>query len=331
MSLLEWFALDRAGRARQGVFAFLVLASVVNAPRAETEGDPDYPGAATVAGSLSSIGSETMAPLMELWAEDFKRAHPGVDVRIQSSGSFAAPPALADGVAHLAPMSRMMNATEMSAFVARRGYQPTPVQVAVDAVMVVVHRANPIRGMSLAQLDAVFSSARKCGPGEDILRWGQLGLSEEWQERPVQVYSPGPVSGTRDYFRQQALCGGDFKNAALASSTSPALVRAVGNSLNAIGYVGLGHMIPGVRSVPLAVAPGAPWVTPSAANALAGTYPLARYLYIYIDKAPGRPLPSAVEAWLRMGLSERGQRLVARAGYIPLPSSVIPQQLTQLR
>jgi len=310
---------------RKGVSVFLLLALIASASRSERAADRP-----AGAGYLSSIGSETMAPLLDLWVEDFRRSHPEIDVSIQSAGSATAPPALADGVANLAPMSRVMSEVETAAFVSRRGYKPTPVRVALDAVMVIVHRQNPLRGLTLALLDAVFSSSRKCGRSEDFSLWGQLGLAGEWRARPVQPFGRGPVSGTHDYFRQQALCGGVFKDSIVNVSTSAALARAVGNSLNAIGYVGLGYRNPAVRPIPLAVAAGAPFIEPSAANALAGIYPLTRYLYIYMDKPPGRPLPFAVDALIRLALSERGQQDVARAGYIPLPVNVIPQELARM-
>jgi phosphate transport system substrate-binding protein len=173
--------------------------------------------------------------------------------------------------------------------------------------------------MTLAQLDAAFSASRKCEKGEDISIWGHLGLAREWRDRPLQMFGRGAASGTRDYFRQQALCGGDFKNAVVTQSTSAALVRAVANSLNAIGYAGL------------TVVTGTPFVEPSAANALAGTYLLTRYLYICVDKPPGRPLPSAIDAFIRLVLSERGLQSVARTGYIPLPVSLATRELMQLQ
>lgn len=315
-------------RLPRGVSAFVLLALIAGVVRAERAVDP---GPAAAAGRLSSIGSETMAPLLELWVEEFGHSHPEVAVSVQSSGSATAPPALADGVADIAPMSRMMNGLEVAAFVSRRGYEPTPVRVALDAVTVIVHRQNPVRGLTLAQLDGVFSSGRKCGSGEDFSLWGRLGLAGEWRTRPLQVFGQGPVSGTYEYFRQQALCGGAFKDSVATLPTSAALAEAVGNSLNGIGYAGLGHRNPAVRPIPLALSAGTPFIEPSAANALAGTYPLTRYLYIYVNKPPGQPLSVAVDAFIRLALSARGQQSVARVGYIPLPVGLITQELARLR
>jgi phosphate transport system substrate-binding protein len=319
-------SLGRASPPRRRVAAFVLLVLIAGVARAERAADRP-----AGAGYLSIVGSETMAPLLHLWLADFKRSYPDIPVSVQSAGSVTAPPALADGVANLAPMSRMMSEVETAAFASRRGYKPTPVRVALDAVTVIVHRQNPLRGLYLAQLDAIFSSTRKCGWGDDLSFWGQLGLAGEWRSRPFNAFGRGPVSGTRDYFREQALCGGVFKKSVVNVSASEGLVAEVGNSPNAIGYVSLGYTHPSVRAIPLAAAAGRPFIEPNPANALAGTYPLTRYLYVYADKPPGRPLPFAVDALIRLALSERGQQSVALSGYIPLPARLTSGELARVR
>ena len=194
MSIKQWL---RKSVAVAGASAFAVCL----APLALAELDPglkDYEVASGVSGNLSSIGSDTLANLMTLWAEDFKRAYPNVNIQIQAAGSSTAPPALTEGTANIGPMSRDMRDKEIEAFETRHGYKPTAVPVAIDALTVYVHKDNPIEGMSIAEVDAIFSSTRKCGGARDIVQWGQLGLGGAWEGRDMQLFGRNSVSGTYD-------------------------------------------------------------------------------------------------------------------------------------
>lgn len=156
----------------------------------------DYVRASGVSGNLSSIGSDTLNNLMTLWAEEFAKYYPNVNVQIQGAGSSTAPPALTEGTAMLAPMSRPMRQSEIQEFEARHGYQPTELPVAVDMLAVYVNRDNPIESLSLPQVDAIFSATRRCGAPADIQRWGDLGLTGDWENRDFTLYSRNAVSGT---------------------------------------------------------------------------------------------------------------------------------------
>ncbi len=145
---------------------------------------PDYERASGVSGNLSSVGSDTLANLMTLWAEEYKRFYPNVNIQIQAAGSSTAPPALTEGTSNLGPMSRKMKGKEMQAFEKHHGYKPLAIPVAIDALAVYVHKDNPIKGMSIADVDAVFSSTRKCKGKEDISNWGQLGTT--WPDRCLE-------------------------------------------------------------------------------------------------------------------------------------------------
>src|SRR3990172_4756179 len=135
---------------------------------------PEYKTASGVSGNISSIGSDTLANLMTLWAEEFKRLYPNVNIQIQAAGSSTAPPALTEGTSNFGPMSRAMKGEEIAAFEAKYGYKPTQIKVAIDALAVFVNKDNPIKGLNLAQVDAIFSATRKCGYSEDLTTWGQL-------------------------------------------------------------------------------------------------------------------------------------------------------------
>ena len=291
---------------------------------------PEYAKASGVSGNINSVGSDTLANLMTLWAEDFKKQYPNVNVQIQAAGSSTAPPALTEGTSNFGPMSREMKAEEIAAFESKYGYKPTAVGVSIDALAVYVHKDNPIAGLTIAQVDGIFSATRKCGYKEDVTTWGQVGLTGDWAAKPVQLYGRNSVSGTYGYFKEFALCKGDFKNNVNEQPGSASVVQGVTKSLSGVGYSGIGYKTSGVRAVPLAGADGKfEEATPE--NAISGAYPLSRLLYVYVNKAPNKPLPPLELEFMKMILSRVGQEVVVRDGYIPLPATVAAEQLQQLQ
>ena len=291
----------------------------------------DYERASGVSGNLSSVGSDTLANLMTLWAEEFKRNYPNVNVQIQAAGSSTAPPALTEGTSNLGPMSRKMKSGEIEAFEKKYGYKPTEIRVAIDALAVFVHKDNPIRGMTIPQVDAVFSSTRKCGFSENVDRWGQLGLSGAWATRDIQLYGRNSVSGTYGYFKKHGLCKGDYKNSVNEQPGSASVVQSVSASINGIGYSGIGYKTSGVKTVPLAKKEGEEFVEATAENAVSGKYPLSRFLYVYVNKHPNKPLPPLEREFIKLVLSKAGQQVVVKDGYIPLPASVAEKELEMLK
>ena len=305
----------------------LVLPAHLTAQVAVDEALPVYEKTSGVSGNLSSVGSDTLANLMTLWAEEFKRTYPNVNVQIQAAGSSTAPPALTEGTSNLGPMSRLMKDNEVQAFEQRHGYKPTPIAVAIDALAVFVHKDNPIEGLTLPQTDAIFSSTRTCGGSEDIANWGQLGLGGAWASRGIQLYGRNSVSGTYGYFKQHALCKGDFRNTVNEQPGSASVVQSVSASLNGIGYSGIGYTTSSVRAVPLASEPGKPFVDATPENAINGRYPLARFLYVYVNKEPGKELDPITLQFITLVLSQQGQVIVIKDGYIPLPATVAEREV----
>ena len=291
---------------------------------------PTYKKAAGVSGNLSSVGSDTLANLMTLWAEEFKRVYPNVNVQIQAAGSSTAPPALTEGTSNIGPMSRKMKDKELQAFEKRFGYKPTAVPVAIDALAVYVHKDNPIKGMSIKQVDAVFSSTRKCGGDKDISRWGDLGMTGAWKNRPFQIYGRNSVSGTYGYFKKKALCKGDYKTTVNEQPGSATVVQSVSASTNGIGYSGIGYKTSGVRAVPL-TKKGSKFIEATAENAAKGKYPLSRFLYVYVNKAPNKALAPLDKEFIKMVLSKAGQQVVIKDGYIPLSAKQVKKQLAKLK
>jgi len=286
---------------------------------------PTYDRVSGISGNLSSIGSDTLNNLMTLWAEEFRSYYPNVNIQIQGAGSSTAPPAITEGTANFGPMSRQMKDGEVQTFEEKHGYPPTHIPVAIDALAVYVHRDNPIEGLSIQQVDAIFSATRRCGHDSDITRWGQLGLGGAWRNRDITIYGRNSVSGTYGYFRKNALCDGDFKQTVNEQPGSASVVQGVSETINGIGYSGIGYITSGVRAVPLAREHGSTPVAPTAEACISGEYPLARFLYIVVNKHPNRDLSPRDREFLKMVLSKQGQEAVVRDGYIPLPASVVEE------
>jgi phosphate transport system substrate-binding protein len=306
------------------VAAVLAIGASIASAGAEVDKDLHvYEKASGVSGNLSSVGSDTLANLMTLWAEDFKRAYPNVNVQIQAAGSSTAPPALTEGTSNLGPMSRKMKDKELESFESKYGYKPTAVPVAIDALAVFVHKDNPIEGLTIAQIDAIFSSTRKCGAPDDVKAWGQVGMTGPWQGRDIQIFGRNSVSGTYGYFKKEALCKGDFKNGVNEQPGSASVVQSVSTSINGVGYSGVGYQTPSVRPVPLAKDDKSGFVEASSENATNGTYPLSRFLYVYVNKAPNKPLAPLEREFFKLVLSKQGQEVVVKDGYVPLPAKVV--------
>lgn len=316
------------------ITAVLLLSAVIpSAALAQAEVDenlPEYQKVSGVSGNLSSIGSDTLNNLMTLWAEEFKRIYPSVNIQIQGAGSSTAPPALTEGTANFGPMSRKMKDQEIEAFERRHGYKPTPVPVAIDALAVFVHKDNPIEGLTIPEVDAIFSSTRSCNHPEGVTRWGQLGLSGPWADRGIQLFGRNSVSGTYGYFKKNALCGGDFRNNVNEQPGSASVVQSISGSLNGIGYSGIGYTTSSVRTVPLARDKDGDYVEATSGNAVDGSYPLARFLYVYVNKSPNEPLPPLEREFFKMVLSRQGQQTVVRDGYIALPAQVAERELAKV-
>ena len=291
----------------------------------------DYVKASGVSGAVISVGSDTLANLMTLWAEEFKKLYPNVNVQIQAAGSSTAPPALTEGTSNFGPMSRKMKDREIASFENKYGYKPTAIPVAIDALAVYVNKDNPIKGLTIPEVDAIFSATRKCGYSGDIRNWGQLVLTGAWMNRPIQIYGRNSVSGTYGYFKEAALCKGDFKDSVNEQPGSASVVQGVTKSINGIGYSGIGYKTSGVRAVPLSKNEDSGYIEASPENAITGKYPLARFLYVYVNKHPNKPLPPLEGEFIRMLLSRTGQNVVLKDGYIPLPAIVASKQLSQIQ
>jgi len=290
-----------------------------------------YKQTSGVSGNINSIGSDSLNNVMTLWAETFGKFYPNAKVQIEGKGSSTAPPALIAGTAQLGPMSRAMKGTEIDQFEKKYGYKPTQIRTSVDALGVFVNKDNPIKCLTITQADAIFSKSRRQGYKEDITTWGQLGLTGEWAAKPISLYGRNSASGTYGYFKEHTLKNGDYKDTVKEQPGSASVVQGVTVDRFAIGYSGIGYTTAGVRAVPLAEKEGAQCYEADPDNAYSGNYPLSRFLYVYVNRAPGKPLDPLTREFVKLVLSREGQEVVIKDGYYPIPATIAKEELGKIQ
>jgi phosphate transport system substrate-binding protein len=306
-----------------------VLAAAAQAqPVKVDEALPSYKKESGVSGNVNSVGSDTMNNLMTLWGESFQKMYPAVKIQVEGKGSSTAPPALIQGTAQFGPMSRTMRATEIDAFEKKYGYKPTMLRASYDALAVYVNKDNPIEKLTLQQVDGVFSKTRKTG-GKNATTWGDLGATGDWAKRPVSLYGRNSASGTYGFFKEVALVNGDFKDTVKEQPGSASVVQGVTEDRFGIGYSGIGYKTSGVKVVPL-VGKNGTLSDGSYADVVAGKYPLNRFLYIYINKAPGKPLDPLVKEFVKLIYSKEGQEVVVKDGYYPVTAAIAKEELAKI-
>jgi len=315
--------------------ALLVTGTLGGMALGQTEVDPSiesYEPVAGISGNLAGVGSDTLLNMMALWMEEFEKVYPNVTVSYIGKGSGTAPPALVEGTSQVGPMSRAMKDEEMDAFEKKFGYKPTQIAVALDCLAVFVHKDNPIRGLTIPQIDCIFSSTRNSGY-RNIETWGQAGLKDnpDWADVKISRYGRNSVSGTYGFFKKHALLKGDFKPSVQEQPGSAAVVNAVAKNKDAIGYSGVGFKTADVRAIPVAPDHETPLAAPTFENALDGSYPLGRALYIYVNKKPNEPVAPLTAEFMKFILSKEGQEVVVKDGFGPLPPAAIEEELAKLK
>ena len=297
---------------------------------AQLEVDPNLPiyqRVSGVSGTIKSVGSDTMNNLMTHWAEGFQAFYPNVQIEIEGKGSSTAPPALIQGTATFGPMSRPMKANEIDGFEQRYGYKPTELGTGIDMLVLYVNKDNPLPGLSLPQVDAMFSTNRKGGAAVDITRWGQLGLQGNWATSPISLYGRNSASGTYAFFKEHGLFGGDFKPNVKEQPGSSSVVQGVATDRFGIGYSGIGYNTSDVRALPLSIN-GDDYIIAGPENADA--YPLSRFLLVSVNYRPGSNLDPLRREFLKYVYSQVGQKAVVKDGYLPLPAAAAKAQLAKV-
>jgi len=289
---------------------------------------PDYKPVEGVSGTIKSIGSDTMNNLMALWGEGFKKMYPNVQIEVEGKGSSTAPPALIAGTSQFGPMSRQMKGEEVDEFEKKFGYKPTALPTSIDMLAVYVNKDNPIKGLTFPQIDAIFSKNRAGGYKEDITSWAQVGLTGDWAKQSISLYGRNSASGTYGYFKEHALFKGDYKDSVKEQPGSSSVVQGVASDKFAMGYSGIGYKTADVRVVPLAFKEGEPFVEAKPENAYTGDYPLARFLYLYVNVKPGTQLDPLRREFIKYVFSKQGQQDVVKDGYFPVPAAIAADALT---
>jgi len=310
--------------------AFVAISLPLAAQMAKAEGVdaklPAYQAATGVAGNIDSIGSDTLNNLMTFWAESFKKHYPNVKIQIEGKGSSTAPPALIAGTASFGPMSRKMKSSEIDEFEKKYGFKPTEVGVALDSLAVFVNKDNPLKSLSMPQVDAIFSKSRKGGYATDITEWKALTPDAGYAALPISLYGRNSASGTYGYFKEHALYKGDYKDTVKEQPGSAAVVMGITEDKAGIGYSGIGYVTSGVKTLALSQKEGEQAYDASMENVLSGKYPLSRMLYIYVVKEPNKPLPALQQEFLKFVLSKEGQEIVSKDGYLPLPAAMAAKE-----
>jgi phosphate transport system substrate-binding protein len=311
----------------------LMLSLVASPALAQVKLDPklpEYRPVAGVSGSIKSVGSDTMNNLMTLWSEGFMKFYPSVRVEIEGKGSSTAPPALIAGTATFGPMSRKIKPNESDAFEKRYGYKPIQLGTSIDMLAVYVNKDNPIKGLTLPQADAIFSSTRKLGFAEDIRTWGQLGLTGDWANAPISLYGRNSASGTYGFFKGNVLGKGDYKPTVKEQPGSSAVVQGVARDKFGIGYSGIGYKTADVRVPALAKTADAEMIPASPEHAYTGEYPLARFLLLTVNYQPGSQLDPLRREFIKFIFSKPGQEVVIKDGYFPITAPLAKKALAEV-
>ena len=263
-----------------------------------------------LSGSFRIIGSNTVEPLSVVWAEEFMKIHPKVRIAVSGPGSGVGIASLIDGTTDICQASRKIKATEIDQAKAK-GVNPYEIQVATDALAVVVHPSNPVSELTIAQLSAIFTNR--------ITNWKEVGGNDA----PIVVLSRDTNSGTHVFFKEhvvqmEGLPTADksleYGSKVLFLPSTKQGVDEVARNPNAIFYPGLGYVTDEVQPLAIKRTADDPGVLPSVATALAGTYPVARPLLYYTNGEP----TGVIKAFIDYCLSAEGQAKVTEVGYVPL-------------
>jgi phosphate transport system substrate-binding protein len=294
---------------------------------------------------LNLVGADIMDEITLGWAKLFRQAYPRLSVTMQARSSGSGVPALTEGIAHLAPVGREALPAEHEGFVKKFGYEPFAIKVATGSLgslgktatsIILVAKSNPIKGLTFKQLDQMYSKSHHRG-GEAITTWGQLGLTGEWADRPIHLYGLRPPNGIEQFVKWKVLQNGEWRDGiqhVKGQGFTHAFTVASNDmhtQLGGLTYALLANLTPDVRVVPLAEKDGDPFIMPTIETVYQHTYPLSRYVYIYVNRKPGTPLEPKIKEFLKAVLSKQGQDVVAAEGvFMPLLPEVVKEELAKL-
>jgi phosphate transport system substrate-binding protein len=292
------------------------------------------------------VGADVMDEMTLGWVKLMRQAYPRLSVTMEARASGTGAPALIAGRAHVAPIGREMLPAEEKAFIDKFGYKPFAIRVATGSVgslgkttasVILVDKDNPIAGLTLAQLDAIYGVDRRRGEEKDIKSWGDLGLKGVRKDQPIHLYGLAAQNGIEAYFQARVLQGGAYKRdiqftkgAGFTHAVNVA-IEDMANKPGGLTYAMLANVRPNVRVVPLSDGSSGRFVSPSTETVYEHTYPLSRYVYVYVSREPGKPLEPKIKEFVKLVLSYEGQEEVAKDGvYLPLTPQIVREVLAKL-
>ena len=294
---------------------------------------------------VAIVGADIMDEIVLGWTKLYRKQYPRLSVTLELKASGAGGPGLASGKAHLAPVGREMFPAERKLFTDKFGYEPLEIKVATGSVgslgktatsVILVDKDNPIDCLSVEQLDAVYSKTRKHGYKE-VNTWGDLGAKGEWANRPIKLYGLKPINGIEQYYKQVVMDGGEYKDGIEfvkgKGFTHAFTVAAekMGEKPGGLTYALLANVTPNVKVLKVAPKLGGTCYEPNVENVYSHKYPMSRYVYIYVDRPPGKALAPKVKEFLKLVLSREGHDVVAKEQvFIPLLPEVVKEELKKL-
>ena len=321
------------------------------APEHSMKADPSIPKwnpgevASEPEEELPIVGADIMDEIVLGWTKIYRKQYPRLSLTLDLRASGAGGPGLASGKADLAPVGREMFPSERKLFVDKFGYEPLEIKVATGSVgslgktatsVILVDKANPIDCLSLPQLDAIYSKSRRHGY-QEVSTWGDLGLTGEWATRPIHLYGLKAVNGIEQYFKAVAMDNGEYKdNIEFVKGkgfTHAFTVAAekMAEKPGGLTYALMANVTPNVKVLKVSPTTGGTCYAPTLENVYSHKYPFSRYVYIYVNKAPGKPLAPKVKEFLKLVLSQEGQQVVAEERvFIPLLPEVVRGELKKL-
>jgi phosphate transport system substrate-binding protein len=288
---------------------WLRLAALVSAAALGACGGGGQGGGAAVS-VIQNKGSDTMVNVAQVWAEEYRKVAPDVEVEVSGGGSGVGLAALVKGAVDIANASRDIKPSEIELATKNTGKAPVEFTIGYDALAVYVHKDNPLSEVTLDQLYDIYAEGGK------VAHWSELGVTIPGaRDDTIVRVSRQSSSGTYEFFREHALKNHDYRLGSRDLSGSKEVVELVGSTPTAIGYSGMGYATPAVKMLKVAKAKGEPAVAPTVAGVHDRTYPLARSLHVYTLGEP----QGAVKSYVDWMLSDAGQKVVEESGYVPLP------------
>jgi phosphate transport system substrate-binding protein len=278
------------------------------------------PVSQTLQGELKLTGSNTMSHVAAVWASGFRQFYPDVKISINVEGSREAVSSVASGQAHIGLLSRSITAEEVAAFQQQLKHPPQVLTPCLERMAIYVHKDNPIKGLTLQQIDAVFSADCKRGATQPIRTWGQLGFPGAWATQPVTAQGRNNDTGSQVFFQEAVLLGGKYREDLQGHPDNLELLNAIVADPRSIGFAGICYDNPNVRTVPVAIGPQGPFVAIDSPEADAGAYPLVRPLQLVVDHDPAKGQPAMQAEFIKYVFSSRGQEDVIKSGFQAIPA-----------